>query len=212
MDFPEDGAATPSSAVLERIPLEHVPSTHTVLIGLFQDVTNAEFLQQQLLSRNAEYEYAFIDASSVISRFQVLAAVYKAITIQLSGSMKTPNIHSEIVCSLSPNNNISEAYRRFGITPTSKHLIIVKVLISSSPAAPSTLTPAAVEQHIRANVKGTPFPFTDETLQSSLTDWPKVRKYYKLNNVGWLDGVKDEAAKRKEMEMLVLGGMALRSL
>ncbi|KAI1415035.1 hypothetical protein F5Y13DRAFT_187722 [Hypoxylon sp. FL1857] len=208
MASPEDGAAPPSSGVLETIPLEHVPSTHTVHIGLFKDVTNAEFLQQQLLGRNAEYEYAFIDASSVISRFQVLAAVYKAITIQLSGSMKTPNIHSEIVCSLSPNNNISEAYRRFGITPTSKHLIIVKVLISPT----STLTPAAVEQHLLANVKGTPTPFTDDTLQSSLTDWPKVRKYYKLNNVGWLDSVKDETVKRKEMEMLVLGSMALRSL
>lgn len=215
MASPEDGAATPSSGVLETIPLEHVPSTHTVHIGLFKDVANAEFLQQQLLSRNAEYEYAFIDASSVISRFQVLAAVYKAITIQLNGSMKTPNIHSEIVCSLSPNNNISEAYRRFGITPTSKHLIIVKVLISSSSSSsttPSTLTPAAVEQHLLSNVQGTPIPLTDETLQSSLTDWPKVRKYYKLNNVSWVDGIKDEALRRREMEMLVLGSMALRSL
>ncbi|KAI0839249.1 hypothetical protein F5Y06DRAFT_266350 [Hypoxylon sp. FL0890] len=214
MASPEDGATASSSGVVETIHLEHVPSTHTVLISLFKDVTNAEFLQQQLLSRNAEYEYAFIDASSVISRFQVLAAVYKAITIQLNGGMKTPNIHSEIVCSLSPNNNISEAYRRFGITPTSKHLIIVKVLISSpsTPSTPSTLTPAAVEQHLLANVKGVPIPFTDETLQSSLTDWPKVRKYYKLNNVGWLDGVKDETVKRKEMEMLALGSMALRSL
>ncbi|OTA68411.1 CGI-121-domain-containing protein [Hypoxylon sp. EC38] len=201
MASPEDGAATPSSGVLETIPLEHVPSTHMVHIGLFKDVANAEFLQQQLLSRNAEYEYSFIDASSVISRFQVLAAVYKAITIQLNGNMKTPNIHSEI---------ISEAYRRFGITPTSKHLIIVKVLISST--TPRSLTLAAVEQHLLSNVQGTPTPFTDETLQSSLTDWPKVRKYYKLNNVGWLDGVKDEILKRREMEMLVVGSMALRSL
>ncbi|KAI6082837.1 hypothetical protein F4821DRAFT_263518 [Hypoxylon rubiginosum] len=195
--------------VLETIQLEHVPSTHTVHIGVFKDVENSEFLHQQLLSRNAEFEYAFIDASSVTSRFQVLAAIYKAITIQLSGAMKTPNIHSEIVCSLSPNNNISEAYRRFGITPSSKHLIIAKVLITPQ----TTLTPSALNEHLLAHVKGMPVPFTDEALQAEqLTDWAKVRKYYKLNNVGWLDGVKDETEKRREMEVLVLGGMALRGL
>ncbi|KAI1772116.1 hypothetical protein F4818DRAFT_427747 [Hypoxylon cercidicola] len=209
MASPQDNKAASPSEVLETIQLEHVPSTHTVHVAVFKDVTNSEFLHQQLLSRNTEFEYAFIDASSVTSRLQVLAAVYKAITIQLSGAMKTPNIHSEIVCSLSPNNNISEAYRRFGITPSSKHLIIAKVLITP----PSPLTPSTLQDHLLANVKGTPVPFTDETIQAEyLTDWAKVRKYYKLNNVGWLDGVQDESLKRKEMEFLVLGGMALRGL
>ncbi|KAI1464338.1 CGI-121-domain-containing protein [Daldinia caldariorum] len=218
----QPATSSSSSSLIETIQLEHVPSSYTVLVGLFKDVTNAEFLQQQLLSRNAEYEYAFINASSVISRLQVLAAVYKAITIHMSGSMKTPNIHSEIVCSLSPNNNISEAYRRFGITPSSsKHLIIVKVL-TPTPTSTSTSTPTpqaaaetavAVQQHLLAHVRGTPTPFTDEAItQSGLTDWSKVRKYYKLNGVGWLDGVEDSALRRAESEMMVLGSMALRSL
>ncbi|KAI0895420.1 hypothetical protein F4806DRAFT_81250 [Annulohypoxylon nitens] len=204
----EEGEAIQAPGILETIHLEHVPSTHTVHVGLFKDVTNADFLQKQLLSRNSEFEYAFIDATSVVSRFQILAAVYKAITIQMSGNMKTPNVHSEIVCSLSPNNNISEAYRRFGITGTTTSLIIIKVLITS----PSTLTPVAIEQHLLTHVQGTPTPLTDEILQSSLTDWAKVRKYYKLNGVNWLDSVKDEAMKRGEMEVLVLEGMALRGL
>ncbi|KAI1479080.1 CGI-121-domain-containing protein [Daldinia eschscholtzii] len=219
MASPSDSQA--ASSLIETIQLEHVPSSYTVLIGLFKDVSNADFLQQQLLGRNSEYEYAFIDASSVISRIQVLAAVYKAITIHMSGSMKTPNIHSEIVCSLSPNNNISEAYRRFGITPSSsEHLIIVKVLTPLSTTITTTtsssssppLTTQAVHQHLLANVKGTPTPFTDEVLQSGLTDWAKVRKYYKLNGIGWLDGIKDESLRRREAEVLVLGSMALRSL
>lgn len=103
---------------------------------------------------------------------------------------------------------ISEAYRRFGITGTTTSLIIIKVLITP----PSTLTPAAIEQHLLTHVQGTPTPLTDEVLQSSLTDWAKVRKYYKLNGVNWLDSVKDEAMKRGEMEVLVLEGMALRGL
>ncbi|KAI1799024.1 CGI-121-domain-containing protein [Daldinia bambusicola] len=217
MASPSDSqpATSSSSSLIETVQLEHVPSSYTVLVGLFKDVTNAEFLQQQLLSRNAEYEYAFIDASSIISRLQVLAAVYKAITIHMSGSMKTPNIHSEIVCSLSPNNNISEAYRRFGITPTSsKHLLIVKVLTPThNPTSQAATETAAVQQHLLAHVRGTPAPFTDEVLaRSGLTDWAKVRKYYKLGGVGWLDGVRDEERRRRESEMLVLGSMALRSL
>ncbi|KAI1094052.1 hypothetical protein F5B19DRAFT_446996 [Rostrohypoxylon terebratum] len=204
----EEGEAIQSPGILETIHLEHVPSTHTVHIGLFRDVTNADFLQKQLLSRNSDFEYAFIDATSVVSRFQILAAVYKAIIIQMSGNMKTPNVHSEIVCSLSPNKNISEAYRRFGITGTTNSLIIIKVLITP----PSTFTPTSVQQHLLAHVQGTPTPLTDEVLQSSLTDWAKVRKYYKLNGVNWLDSVEDETAKRAEMEVLVLEGMALRGL
>jgi EKC/KEOPS complex subunit CGI121/TPRKB len=53
-------------------------------------------------------------------------------------------------------------------------------------------------------------PLTDAEL-ADLTDWPKVRKYYKLNGVPTLDG-KDDAGRIKEMGLLALGGMALRGL
>ncbi|KAI0599040.1 CGI121 protein [Biscogniauxia sp. FL1348] len=212
--------ATPA-VCLETIQLEHVPPTHSVNVAVFRDVENAEFLQQQLLSRNSEFEYAFIDATAIISRLQVLAAIYKAITVHLGGTMKTPNIHSEIVWSLSPNNNISEAYRRYGITASSRHIIVVKILLLlpvSPPTSPSpSLTPAAVQSHLQAHVRGQPCPFTDDVL-ASLTDWPKVRKYYKLNGVAHLDALKgkdkdkDEGMRRRESEMLVLGSMALKGL
>lgn len=50
---------------VETIQLEHVPDTHAVHVALFRDVQNAAFLHEQLLGRNAEFEYAFIDASVV---------------------------------------------------------------------------------------------------------------------------------------------------
>ncbi|KAJ2969836.1 hypothetical protein NUW58_g9879 [Xylaria curta] len=122
---------------------------------------------------------------------------------------------------------IAEAYRRHGITPTTRDLVVVKILVtptaSSSAAAASDttavvesdenakapLTAQDVEKHLQTHVQGTPVPFTDQAL-SELTDWGRVRKYYKLNGIGWLDGIKDEAAKNREMGMLVMGGMALR--
>jgi EKC/KEOPS complex subunit CGI121/TPRKB len=49
---------------------------------------------------------------------------------------------------------------------------------------------------------------TDDVL-ATLTDWPRVRKYYKLNGLVRLDRL-DEKAKKAEGEVLVLGAMALK--
>lgn len=54
-------------------------------------------------------------------------------------------------------------------------------------------------------------PFTDEEITKT-TDWSKVKKYYKLNGAPSLNNIKDEQAKLKESEMLVLGAMALRGV
>lgn len=91
---------------LEEIRLEHVPDTHRIYLGLFRDVINVDFLQSQLLARNGDFEYAFIDASSLVSRFHLLAAIYKAMTLLLAGALKTPNVHSETVCAFSTSNNV----------------------------------------------------------------------------------------------------------
>ncbi|KAK5630444.1 hypothetical protein RRF57_006159 [Xylaria bambusicola] len=201
-----------STSLLETLQLEHVPSTHSVHIAVFRGVENAAFLHQQLLARNADFEYALIDAAVITSRLQVLSAAFKAITLQVAGTLKTPNVHSEIVYALSPASNIAEAYRRHGITPTTKDLVIVKILISPLDADSTEAARAEdIEKHLLAHVKGQPAPFTDETL-SALTDWGRVRKYYKLNGVGWLDGIKDAGAKNKEMDTLVMSGMALRGV
>lgn len=91
---------------LEELHLEHVPATYHVYAALFRDVANTEFLHAQLLSRNSEFEYAFIDASSVVSRLHLLAAVYNALNGLIDGTLRTPNVHSEIVVSLSTSNNV----------------------------------------------------------------------------------------------------------
>ncbi|KAI0393739.1 kinase binding protein CGI-121-domain-containing protein [Xylariaceae sp. FL0594] len=207
--------SVPCHHVLETISLEHVPETYSVHVAVFRDVENAAFLHHQLLSRNADYEYAFIDAGVITSRLQVLSAVFKAITLQVAGTLKTPNIHSEIVCSLSPTNNISESYRRYGMTPTSRDIVVVKVIEAKSEEEEAgkrnTTSAQTIEEHLLANVRGQPAPFTDETL-AQLTDPARVRKYYKLNGVGWLDGLQDQAAKKGEMDALIVGGIALRGL
>jgi hypothetical protein len=51
-------------ASIETITLPHLPQ-YPLCLGLFKNVKNASFLRQQLLAGNAEFEYAFLDASVV---------------------------------------------------------------------------------------------------------------------------------------------------
>lgn len=93
--------------MLQTIALDLVPPDHQVHAALIRDVENAAFLHSQLLARNPDFEYAFIDASIVACRTQVLAAAFRAVASKQAGGLKTPNVHSEIVMSLSPSNNVS---------------------------------------------------------------------------------------------------------
>ena len=72
-------------------------------------------------------------------------------------------------------------------------------------------TQQAIWDHLRKNVQGTPAALTDAEL-SQVTDWSKVRKYYRLNSVPALDRLADEKERRKQSESLAIMGMALRGL
>lgn len=65
--------------------------------------------------------------------------------------------------------------------------------------------------HLEQNVEGEVQALSDENL-TAVTDLSKLRKYFKLNGLKWLDDIKDATVKRKETEMLILGGMALRGV
>lgn len=56
---------------LETVKLEHLPADYAVHLALFRNIQNAAFLHSQLLARNAEFEYGFVDASVVSLNFCV---------------------------------------------------------------------------------------------------------------------------------------------
>jgi EKC/KEOPS complex subunit CGI121/TPRKB len=95
-----------ATTAMETITLPHLPDS-PIQVCLFNDVKNSAFLRQQLLQGNSDFEYAFLDASVLISTSHVLAACFKAISDSLNSRLKTRNVHSEIVFALSPNNNVS---------------------------------------------------------------------------------------------------------
>ncbi|KAL8811673.1 MAG: hypothetical protein Q9200_001609 [Gallowayella weberi] len=172
-------------SLLHTLRLAHLPEDLSVHIVLYQEVKNAAFLQQQLLQGNTAFEYAFLDASM-----------------------------------------IAESFRRFGISPATTSIYAVKFASSSPTDA------ASIRKHLSDNIEGTPVPFTDLEI-AKVTDIVKVRKTYKLTNstkgnsrangkgrkeeqrqnevVGFVnDNPGKEDAERKELEIMVLGLMALR--
>ena len=157
---------------METVKLEHLPSTYTAHIALFQNVANAEFLHKQLLARNEAFEYAFIDATVIVSRLQLLSAIFRASNLAVSNSLKTPNVHSEIVTSLSNSNNVCH---RFPLLPL-HHIIFSPTF----PNTPSFLTmkiihnsfllildfPFLFGHRSRKHTAGTEFPLPPKTSSS----------------------------------------------
>lgn len=99
------------SVAVQPITLAHLP-TNPIYLGYFRNVQNVSFLKDQLLTGNPDYEYAFIDASIILSTQHLLAACFRAINDLNARRLKTRNVHSETVFSLSPNNNVRPCSRR----------------------------------------------------------------------------------------------------
>lgn len=75
-----------------------------------------------------------------------------------------------------------------------------------------------ISEHLTSVVEGEAVPFEDEEVRS-MTDVARVKKLYKLNaggggggKKGGANGVSNEKVEdeRKELEIMVLGAMALR--
>ncbi|KAB8270767.1 kinase binding protein CGI-121-domain-containing protein [Aspergillus minisclerotigenes] len=194
------------SSTLETINLPHLPSSLPVHVALYRDIENAPFLRQQLISGNADFEYAFIDASMVLSRAHVSSAIFRAVNDYLNERLKSRNVHSEIVFSFSPTNNIADSFRKFGISDSTKDLLVVKVSVTPE------ITHDSVAAHLAQSIKGSPVPFNDETL-SKIADVTKIKKAYKLGALpsapaGPVNGAGNGDNGR--LENSIIGAIALR--
>ena len=192
----------------EQITLHHLPPSLKLYISCYKSVTNTPFLRQQLLSSNQAFNYAFIDASTILSRRHLLTACFRAMNDYIHDRLRSNNVQSEIVFCLSPNNNIGEAFRRYGISDTSTTIVVLKVSDEESVDEGDRHSRKSVEEHLKANVEGEEAGFTDEWFQD-VGDIEKVRKNYKVVKQQ-KKGVRDERDERMDVEVQVLGAMALR--
>ena len=141
-------------------------------------------------------------------------------------------MHSEIVYSLSPTDNvrlsnsqsfksavsdsainsycwlqIAGAFRKFGIADSTKDLLVIKVSVTPD------ITHLSVANHLGENIKGTPVVFDDATL-SSISDVEKIRKTYKLGALSTPPKGKEadhiRGDQKWQFEASLLGAIALR--
>lgn len=91
-------------------PLLSHPQLH---ILLYEHVLNASEIRTALLDGTLP-EFALINPNMVLSSFHILLAASTALLQQAQGTMRLKTLHAELLYSLSPTTNISEAFCVFG--------------------------------------------------------------------------------------------------
>jgi len=199
---------------METFAYSHFPADlANVHIALFTAVTNASQIRSRIVKAStmegpqgdAEREavnFAFIDAKLVTSKLCLLTALHQSMLSDVQKSLKTKTIHSEIIWSLNPTNNITEALRRFGVSDSSKSLLVVRV--------GSSADTAAVEKQMRAAVHG---DLISLDALRSLTDWTAVNKVYKFGGDPVVVGAKADIARQHAVvDELVTSFVAMKSV
>lgn len=100
---------------------------YAISIHVFSDVQNAPEILTCLKNADPSYNYCFLDARRICSIEQVLFALMRALQDSEAGQMRTKTLYSEIVYSMSPNQNISEALKRFGIAEDTTALVCLAI-------------------------------------------------------------------------------------
>ncbi|SPO31692.1 related to CGI121 - component of the EKC/KEOPS complex [Ustilago trichophora] len=161
-------------------------------------------------AERAKLDFAFLDPTKLCSKQHVLSAITQAAIVCARswdqerqcfregegslGGMKSKTPHSEVIYMLNPGNNVGESLKRFGLSPKSNSLLLVK--FSPTTADPTTIlqsmldvvspqnltvppseTSVDIDQAIRYGQYFTP---SDPSPSSTLTDWKDLNKFYKL--------------------------------
>jgi EKC/KEOPS complex subunit CGI121/TPRKB len=165
-----------------------------------------------------------LDIQQILSPAHLLTSTFLTLHALHTHRQKTRTPHSELVFRLSPNNNIGESYKKFGLSDTTSDLIAVKLPLKSQGddwVVDAVITNESVSSHLGSVVEGTSVQVGEDGEELGLAcDIDKVRKLYKLGADGAAKKGKkgavvngnggEKQGARKEMESVILGTIALK--
>lgn len=148
--------------MVEALKLSDPFPEKTLHIAVFDEVSNSAEVCAWV--RTPEAGCAAIDARMVVDSSQLFAAALVALHADARGKLATHGLYSEALFALSASRQISDAFRRFGVSETCTRMVLITF-------------DDAVAARLAVNVSG---KLVDPSSLAAGCDEAAVRKAYKV--------------------------------
>ncbi|TPX46858.1 hypothetical protein SeLEV6574_g02992 [Synchytrium endobioticum] len=106
--------------------VELPPSLPKLHLALYRDVSNGQSIRESIIKAIMPLS-CIVDARLVLDVCQIQLACARALLAQQQDTMKTRSLYSEVLFNMSPSSNISDSLKQFGVSDSTKSLILLFV-------------------------------------------------------------------------------------